>query len=121
MSLQTDDKVEKLTNNNTREKSISSLSDKDDQSSTSSEDIAPSPKRQNQKLTPPTISTVPQRKSALSAAFGNPVPINTISDKNNDGQQKSFRSEIDSPPDKPKTYNHPSLKLLIQEMGFAEK
>ena len=53
MSLQTDDKVEKLTNNNTREKSISSLSDKDDQSSTSSEDIAPSPKRQNQKLTPP--------------------------------------------------------------------
>ena len=127
MSLQTENKVEKSTNNNTREKSTSRLSDNDEQSSTSSEDIAPSPKRRNQKRTPPTISTVPQRKStrnrqsALSTAFGNPVPINTISDKNNDGQQKSFRFEIDSPPDEPKTENYPSLKSLIQEMGFAEK
>ena len=109
MSLQTYNKVEKSTNNNTRDKSTTRLSDNDEQSSTFSEDIAPSPKRRNQKRTPPTISTVPQRKStrnrqsALSTSFGNPVPINTISDKNNDGKQKSFRFEIDSPPDKPKT------------------
>ena len=126
MSLQTDEYVVKLTDNNTREKPASSISDNDDQSSTSSEAIAPSPERQTQKLTPPTITTVPQQKStrnrqsALSTAFGNHIPINAIIDKDDKGQ-KSFRFVIDLPPDKLKTENYPCLKLLIQELGFTEK
>ena len=54
------------------------------------------------------IAAVPQRnstrncQSALSIAFGNPVPINAICDKD-DKEQKPVRFKIDSPPDKPKT------------------
>ena len=65
-----------------------SYSDNDDQSSVSSEDIALSLERQIQKRTPPAIPTAPLRKStrnrqsALSTAFGNPVPINVIQNKN---------------------------------------
>ena len=54
-SLRTDDKVGKSTDTNTREKPASSYSDNDDQSSTSSEDIAPSPKRQNQNVRHPQL------------------------------------------------------------------
>ena len=76
----------------------------DDQSSASSEDIAPSPKRQNKKRTPPANATEPLRKStrnrqsALSHAFGNPVPINAINDKNEE-KKKPIKFQIDSPPD----------------------
>ena len=99
----------------------------DDQSSASSEDIAPSPKRQNKKLTPPANATEPLQKStrnrqlALSHAFGNPVPINAINDKNDEEKKKLVNFQIESPADKRDTDNYPSLKSLIQEMGFTEK
>ena len=111
---------------NTQQKSVSSNSGIYDQSSTSSEDIAPPPKRQNKKRTPPTNSTVPQRKStrnrqsALHTAIGNPVPINTITDKNH-VEKNTVQFEIDSPPEKQNTDNYPSLKSLIEEMGFSKK
>ena len=98
----------------------------DDQSSASSEDIAPSPKRQNKKQTPPANATEPLRKStrnrqsALSHAFGNPVPTNAIEDKNDEETKQPIKLQIDSPPDK-QTDNYPSLKSLIQEMGFSGK
>ena len=76
----------------------------------------------NQKCTLSTIKAVSQRKStrnrqsALSTVFGNRNEINDT----NEGQ-KTIRFEIDSPPDKTITDNYPSLKSLIQEMGFPEK
>ena len=99
----------------------------DDQSSASSEDIAQSPKRQNKKRTPPANATEPLRKStrnrqsALSHAFGEPVPINAINNKHDEENKKPIRFQIDSQPDKRHTDNYPSLKSLIQEMGFNEK
>ena len=50
------------------------------------------------------------------------MPKNTINEKDNENNegQKEFRFEIDSLPDKPKS-EYPSLKSLIQEMGFTEK
>ena len=101
--------------------------DNDDQSLASSEDIAPSPKRQNKKGTPPAISAEPLRKatrnrqSALSNAFGNPVPINAINNKHDKERKTPLQFEIDSRPDKRDTGNYSSLKSLIQEMGFTEK
>ena len=125
VSLRTDEISEKTTANTGPEKTASSHSD-NNRSTTSSEDVAPSPKRQNQKRTPPT-ALAPQKKSArnrqsaLTNAFGNAVPINTNERNNeNNEEQKAFRFEIDSPPDKPKS-EYPSLKSLIQEMGFTEK
>ena len=102
------------------------IHEEDDQSSASSEDIAPSPKRQNKKQTPPANATEPLRKStrnrqsALSHSFRNPVPINAIEDKNDEETKQPIKFQIDSPSDK-QTDNYPSLKSLIQEMGFTEK
>ena len=96
MSLQTDDKVEKSTNNNTREKPASSGSDNDDQLSKSSEDIAPSPKSQTKILRHPQSQQYHngnQHGTALSTASGNLVPINAINDKDDEGQ-KSFVSKL---------------------------
>ena len=96
-----------------------------DQSSDSSEDIAPSQKRQNKKQTPPTNAPEPLRKStrnrqsALSHAFGNPVPINAIEDQQNEETKQSIRFQIDSPPARQENA-YPSLTSLIQEMGFTE-
>ena len=101
--------------------------DDDDQSSASSEDTAPSPKRQNKKRTPPANATeslresTRNRQSALSHAFGNPVPINAINNKHFEKKKGAIQFQIDSPPDKRDTENYPSLKSLIQEMGFTEK
>ena len=97
-----------------------------DQPSDSSEDIAPSPNRQNKKQTPPLNAPKPLRKStrnhhsALSHAFGNPVPINAIEDKKNEETKQPIRFQIDSPPVRQENA-YPSLKCLIQEMGFTEK
>ena len=99
--------------------------EEDDQSSDSSEDITPSPKRQNKNQTPPTNAPEPLRKStrnrqsALSHAFGNPVPINAIEDKQNEETKQSIRFKIDSPPARQENA-YPSLKSLIQELGFTE-
>ena len=92
----------------------------DDSSSTSEEPISPSPKRQNQKHTPPATATrksTRNRQATLATALGNPIPISTIQIVRATGK-KQF--EIDSPPEKP-TQDSPSLKSLIQEMGFTEK
>ena len=100
--------------------------EEDDQSSDSSEDIAPSPKRQNKKQTRPTSATEPLRKStrnrqsALSHAFGNAVPFNAIEDKKNEETKQPIRFQIDSPSNRQED-NCRSLKSLIQEMGFTEK
>ena len=91
-----------------------------DSSSTSEETTSHSPERQNQKNTPPATAT---RKSTrnlqatLATALGNSVPISTVQITSATGI-KQF--EIDSPPEKLKQ-DSPSLKSLIQEMGFSEK
>ena len=129
MSLQTE--VPAGTSNTENTIPHPAISDNDDhddadQSSASSEDIAPSPKRQNKKRTPPANATEPLRKStrnrqsALSDAFGNPVPINAINNKYDEEKKGSIQFQIDSPLDKRDTDNYPSLKSLIQEMGFTE-
>ena len=97
MTLQSDVPMQKATTTSTTRENSSS------QSATSSEDIAPSPKRQNKKGT------------ALTNAFGNAIPIDTVTEGS--GKTKEIRLEIDSPPEQPKS-GYPSLKTLIQEMGF---
>ena len=108
MSLQTE--IEQ-TNNAEKE---------DDSSSTSEETTSPSPKRQNQKITPPATATrksTRTRQATLATAIGNPIPINAVQDTSATGT-KQF--EIDSPPEKTRQ-DSPSLKSLIQGMGFSEK
>ena len=108
MSLQTE--MEKTTN----------TEKEDDLSSTSEENISPSPKRQNQKITPPAIATrksIRARQATLATALGNPIPINATQ---NTSTQETKKLEIDSPLEKSKP-DTPSLKPLIQEMGFSEK
>ena len=107
MSLQTNDKIEKSINSNTREKPVSSNSDNDNQLATSPEDIAPSPKTKPKLNAAQNHSSITTKLNknfpvALSTVFGNPVPINAISDRD-ELEQKPFRFEIDSPPDKTKT------------------
>ena len=92
----------------------------DDSSSISEENNSPSPKRQNQKITPPAIATrksTRNRQAKLATALGIPIPINAIQVTSANGT-KQF--EIDSPPEKSKQ-DLPSLKFLIQEIGFLEK
>ena len=130
MSLRTGEVLEKKTANTEPEKTESSHSD-DSRSTKSTEDVALSPKRRNQKSTPPTplaSAVAPQKKltrncqSAPTKASENAVPINTINEKDNENNegQKEFRFEIDSPHEKPKP-EYPSLKSLIQDVGFTEK
>ena len=109
MSLQTE--IEQI--NNTAE-------NEDDSSSTSEETTSTSPKRQNQKNTPPATATrksTRNRQATLATAQGNPIPISTVQITSTTGT-KQF--EIYSPPEKSKQ-DSPSLKSLIQEMGFLEK
>ena len=123
MTLQSEVPIQKATTTRTLENS-SSHSD-DNHFTTSLEDVAPSPKRQNKKGTPPTPPE-PQKKSAqnrqlaLTNAFGNAIPINTITESAGSGKTKEIRFEIDSPPEQPKS-EYPSLKTRIQEMGFTDK
>ena len=77
-------------------------------------------KTKNEHPAAPLRKSTSNRQSALSTTFGNPVPINAINNKN-DEERKTLQFEIDSPPDKQNTDNYPSLKSLIQEMGFTEK
>ena len=91
-----------------------------DSSSTSEETTSHSPERQNQKNTPPATATrksTRNRQATLATALGNSVPISTVQITSATGI-KQF--EIDSPPEKLKQ-DSPSLKSLIQEMGFSEK
>ena len=92
----------------------------DNSSSTSEENNSPSPKRQNQKLTPPAIATrksTRARQATLATALGNPIPINA---KQATSATGTNHFENDSPPENSKQ-DTPSLKSLIQEMGFSEK
>ena len=123
MSLQTEVAVEK--EKTAPENSELSHSD-DNQSNTSSEDVALSPKRQNQKRTPPaqhhSRKSTRNRQSALSNAFGNAIPLNTINEQESNEVQKpkELGFEIDLPADQQKL-DYPSLKSLIQEMSFTDK
>ena len=88
MSLQTETKME---TNKSPEKD-------DDSSSMSEEPITPSPKRQNQKNTPPATATsksTRNRQATLVTALCSPIPICTIQIASATGK-KQF--EIDSPP-----------------------
>ena len=95
--------------------------EKDDKSSSRSEElISLTPKRQNQKHTPPATATrksTRNRQATLAISQGNPIPNSTIQIASATGK-KQF--EIDSPPKK-STQDFPSLKSLIQEIGFFEK
>ena len=57
------------------------------------------------------------RQATLATAHGNPILISTIQITSSTGT-KQF--EIDSPPEKSKQ-DSPSLKSLLQEMGFSKK
>ena len=119
MTLETDASTEK---EKTTTVDVESSQD-DNSSTTSSEDVAPSPERQNQKTTPPATEpsrrSTRNRQSALSNAFGNASPINTIFDPSNTNKE-SRRFEIDSPPEQDSS-NYPSLKIFIKEMGFSDE
>ena len=105
-------------------------SDTESNKSSNSEEAAePSPNRIDQKNTPPaTTSTVenmvPSRRSTrhrqptLAKAFGNPIPINNI---NESDSSKKLNFKIDSPSDQIYSPEKPSLKSLIQEIGFTDK
>ena len=110
MSLQTE--IDQIPNNNSEKE--------DDSSSTSEETTSPSPKRQNHKNTPPATATrksTRNRQATSATALGNLVPISTIQITSATGI-KHF--EINSPPEKSKQ-DLPSLKSMIQEMGYSEK
>ena len=110
MSLQTE--IEQITNKSSEKE--------DDSSSTSEETTSPSPKRQNQKNTPPATAkrkSTRNRQPTLATALGNPISTSTKQITSATGI-KQF--EFYSPPEKSKQ-DSPSLKSLIQEMGFSEK
>ena len=82
--------------------------------SSTSEAAEPSPKRVNQKKTPPaTTSTsanmaptrrsIRQRHLTMAKAFGDPIPINTIEEPA--AHKNPVKINIDSPPDQTKSKN----------------
>ena len=84
MSLQTE--IEQIPNNNSEKE--------DDSSSTSEETTSPSPKRQNQKNTPPATATrksTRNREATLATARGNPIPISTIQIKSATGIKNNLK------------------------------
>ena len=105
---------------------MTSGSDDVNQSSTTSENVAPSSERPNQKGTPPSNFVMPTRSSTrnrqptLTNALANPIPINTIIETNREAKA-ILQFEIDLPPDKPEAGTKSSLNSLIQEMGFTDK
>ena len=115
MSLQTEIPVGILqaNNNNIPQTATSNTKKHEDDEEDSSEN---SPKN----TTEPLRKSTRNRQAALSHAFGNPVPINTIEDKKDEETKRPIEFQIDSPSDK-QSNNSPSLKLLIQEMGFTAK
>ena len=121
MGLQTEEAVESAHKEASRDKTPSN-SDRDDSSSSASEDLAPSPKRHNHQRMPSTnIATrksTKNRQATLTTALGNPIFIKAI-ETSNTPETRHF--EIDSPPEKFTPENYPSLKSLIQKMGFTEK
>ena len=91
MSLQTEIEEEKNTNKSP---------ENDDDSSSSSEDISPSPKRLNQKQTPPTVATrksTRNRQATLTTALGNQTSIKTFESAITTGKRnlKLIRHQID--------------------------
>ena len=103
MSLRTEEAIDNATKEATREEIAPCDSDKDDNSSSASEDIA---KRQNQKRTPLTNTDIRKSlrnsHSALASALGNPVSVNTIRATNT---PKTRQFEIVSPPEKSASEN----------------
>ena len=100
-SLQTAETADKSTQKEASHDKAPSNSDRDENSSSASEDVAPSPKRQNQKRTPPTnIATrksTRKRQVTLTTALGNLIPINAIETMNTPNM---WQFETDSPPEK---------------------
>ena len=106
-------------------------SDTESNKSSNSEEAAElSPKRMNQEKSPPATTSTSEnmalsrrstrhRQSTLAKAFGDPIPINSINES--DTSKKPLNFNIDSPSDQIYPPAKPSLKSLIQEMGFADK
>ena len=120
--------LEKSTKNQTPTKETTIHSETESNRSSNSEAAEPSPKRANQKKTPPASTSVNmapmrrsirQRHSTLAEAFGDPIPINTIEESIT--HKKPVKFNIDSPPDHMNSPTIPSLKSFIQEMGFTDK
>ena len=120
--------LEKSTKSQTPTKETTIHSDTESNWSSNSEAAKPSSKRVNQKKTPPastsfnmapTRRSIRQRHSTLAEAFGDPIPINTIEESIT--HKKTVKFNIDSPPDHMNSPTKPSLKSLIQEMGFTDK
>ena len=105
-------------------------SDTESNKSSNLEEAAePSPKRIDQKKTPPATASTAEnmvlsrrstrhRQPTLAKAFGNPIPINNINESNS---SKKLNFNIDSPSDQIYPSEKPSLKSLIQEMSFPDK
>ena len=115
--------LERSTKTETPTKKTISHSDTESNRSSNSEAAEPSPKRINQKKTPPaTTSTsadkassgrsTPRRYSTLAKFFGDSIPINSIEEPNT--HKKPLKFNLDSPPDEINSETKPSLKSLIQ-------
>ena len=60
-----------------------------------------------------------QRHSTLAKFFGDPIPIKSIEEPNT--HKKPLKLNLDSTPDEINSETKPSLKSLIQVMGFRDK
>ena len=67
----------------------------------------------------PSRRSTRHRQSTLVKAFGDFIPINSINES--DTSKKPLKFNIESPSDQLYPPAKPSLKSLIQEMGFADK
>ena len=56
----------------------------------------------------------------MANVLGNPVPMNTIEDTRT-GSKNKIQLNIESAPDQTPSLTKPSLKSLIQEIGFSDK
>ena len=107
--------------------SSDSMEDEEEKLSTTSEILAPSPKRLNQKKKPlialftePTRKSVRTRQSSLANAFGSPIPINAIKEMKL-GSKKKKQFNIKSPTEGTQSPPKTNLKSLIQKIGFSDK
>ena len=116
--------LEKRTRTQVPTKETNTDGDTESNKSSNSEAAKPSPKRANQKKTPPaTTSTsanmAPWRRStrhcqsALAKDFGNPIPINTIEESTT--HRKLLNFNIDSPSDQIHPPTKRNLKSLFRK------
>ena len=113
--------LEKNTRTQTTNKETTIYSDSESNKSPTLEAGEPSPKRVNQKITPPTKTSTSASKAPTRRSFRQRHSTlgNTIEEPA--AHIKPVKFNIDSPPDQINSPTKPSLKTLIQEMGFTDK